>query len=437
MEPGTDESLVDRYYKIDETQRNLTKTLQKIGDGPNKEVYLSIIESANQELASMIEVPEVKAQLNVDYLKTQEELRQIDELAEAVLLGLVKRQIIQERRQEIINNPRYITQRESLGMIAVASMIELDDSLPESEEPIIFPESEHSSEELRKTIIPIVIIGSNLTINGSNQRISLKAPKNREKINDAKAFEKFIEIIADKKSLKISDLWKEVFPGETSSAQDMSYFRELLKNIKFNDEELISHNGKRGLGSGYLVNPKFDLVISHEEEKIEPVPIALNRKSREFSKEEFPFTDVELAVMLEYIRQNRDLIEGLEVFHDEEIDQIVHNIAASDIQIAISETRVGTHNKKPQLIDLRRNILDTMKQFVGNISWTEKALEKLDAEDVRAKITSAFTGKEGDNKLFLLYKNLTREFKVTHKIDKNGCVDEIKIIVNGEPIRKS
>ena len=114
MELEKHESLVERYYQIDETKRNLTETFRTIGDGPNKEMYLSVIESADQELLELIALPEVKDQLHIDYIKSQEELRQIDELAQAVLLGLVQNNIIQERRDQIINNPRYKTQRESL-----------------------------------------------------------------------------------------------------------------------------------------------------------------------------------------------------------------------------------------------------------------------------------------------------------------------------------
>lgn len=433
MELEKHESLVERYYQIDETKRNLTETFRTIGDGPNKEMYLSVIESADQELLELIALPEIRDQLHVDYLKSQEELKQIDELAQAVLLGLVQNNIIQDRRDQIINNPRYKTQRESLGIMAVASIAEFE----EIETPVVSLETEQSSETQRKTSIPVVIKLDNLIVNGSNRSISIKAPKKRVKINEAKAYERFIEIIADKKSVKISDLWKEVFPGENSSAQDMAYFRELLKKIKFNDEELISHNGKRGLGSGYQVNPKFDLVITHKEEEIEPVPIALNRKSREFSKEEFPFTDVELAVMLEFIRQNRDLIEGLEDFQDEMIDQIVDNIAFSDIEDAINSITAGLNNKKPQLIDLRRNIIDRMKKYIGSQDWTEKALEKLDDEDIRSLVTITFIGSDGDKKLFQLYKNLNREVTVIHKMDKNGCVDEIRLVVNGETITKA
>ncbi len=433
MELEKHESLVERYYQIDETKRNLTETFRTIGDGPNKEMYLSVIESADQELLELIALPEIRDQLHVDYLKSQEELKQIDELAQAVLLGLVQNNIIQDRRDQIINNPRYKTQRESLGIMAVASIAEFE----EIETPVVSLETEQSSETQRKTSIPVVIKLDNLIVNGSNRSISIKAPKKRVKINEAKAYERFIEIIADKKSVKISDLWKEVFPGENSSAQDMAYFRELLKKIKFNDEELISHNGKRGLGSGYQVNPKFDLVITHKAEEIEPVPIALNRKSREFSKEEFPFTDVELAVMLEFIRQNRDLIEGLEDFQDEMIDQIVDNIAFSDIEDAINSITAGLNNKKPQLIDLRRNIIDRMKKYIGSQDWTEKALEKLDDEDIRSLVTITFIGSDGDKKLFQLYKNLNREVTVIHKMDKNGCVDEIRLVVNGETITKA
>ena len=433
MELEKHESLVERYYQIDETKRNLKETFRTIGDGPNKEMYLSVIESADQELLELIALPEVKDQLHIDYIKSQEELRQIDELAQAVLLGLVQNNIIQERRDQIINNPRYKTQRESLGIMAVASIAEFE----ETETPEAYLETEQSSETQRKTSVPVLIKSNKLIVNGSNILISLMAPRKRQEINEAKAFERFIEIIADKKSVKISDLWKEVFPGENSSTQDMAYFRELLKKIKFNDEELISHNGKRGLGSGYQVNPKFNLVITHKEDEIIPVPIALNRKSREFSKEEFPFTDVELAVMLEFIRQNRDLIEGLEDFQDEMIDQIVDNIAFSDIEDAINSITAGLNNKKPQLIDLRRNIIDRMKKYIGSQDWTEKALEKLDDEDIRSLVTITFIGSDGDKKLFQLYKNLNREVTVIHKMDKNGCVDEIRLVVNGETITKA
>ena len=433
MELEKHESLVERYYQIDETKRNLKETFRTIGDGPNKEMYLSVIESADQELLELIALPEVKDQLHIDYIKSQEELRQIDELAQAVLLGLVQNNIIQERRDQIINNPRYKTQRESLGIMAVASIAEFE----ETETPEAYLETEQSSETQRKTSVPVVIKSNKLIVNGSNILINLMAPRKRQEINEAKAFERFIEIIADKKSVKISDLWEEVFPGENSSGQVMAYFRDILKKIKFNDEELISHNGKRGLGSGYQVNPKFNLVITHKEDEIIPVPIALNRKSREFSKEEFPFTDVELAVMLEFIRQNRDLIEGLEDFQDEMIDQIVDNIAFSDIEDAINSITAGLNNKKPQLIDLRRNIIDRMKKYIGSQDWTEKALEKLDDEDIRSLVTITFIGSDGDKKLFQLYKNLNREVTVIHKMDKNGCVDEIRLVVNGETIRKA
>ena len=261
------------------------------------------------------------------------------ELGPAVEAGLISKESVSEKSEELVKrietDPNASLAAKYLGYIAVSEGRNIDQGEVDFQESTEKqPEPEIKTEPIIQLKLTYsngaIVIGKNgKYIKTSNKTIETQRDYGPDRI-------KLLEVLINDDTgdfVKVTDLRRLAFGEQDVDNNALSQIRKWLDKLNFRRQPLIIHNGKRGKGSAYKVNPKMALQLVKQEvierqqqDTITIQPETDEQKIYETAPEVirvprsiFPLSRYESSVLATFLEMNNDLLEqiGLDKISEE------------------------------------------------------------------------------------------------------------------------
>ncbi len=243
-------SLIDERDKLGDMLGGATNVLRPVIE--------QAVETANTRIAGFEQDPDIQRKIRTYGRQIMQSLEEIDQLSTAVDLGLVDKDVIEQQKAGILSSER---NRHILNLYRRFDLIEQEASVvevsPQASEAISGKETDQ-----QYPAIEITIQEDGVKLGKTGKYIALSkayAKNQRDYSEERKAVLKVLVEHAGEEVI-VSDLWKEAFGDKEFERDEMSQIRGWLNQLTFRRQQIVQHNGKRGLGSAYVIsNPNVTI----------------------------------------------------------------------------------------------------------------------------------------------------------------------------------
>jgi hypothetical protein len=376
-------------------------------------LFEQAIKNAEEKIQEYQDKPGFKEALGSVALEIEGRLDSIAKLREAAKSGLLPEAEVSAKAAEIEADPRIKVIAKYIGAIAIAS---------ESEEKIDPVESpSHPEKEKQPVKMNLIIQGNTIRIGDRGKIVRFAIQEKSVSMAYAKSNEDLLRtlIISNESGLSPRQLWEQTYPEQKYSQDAIRNFRIWAQRLTYRNETLVEQS-KRGRGSTYSINPRFDISIIDKKvtKKIAPLKSPKPQEIEEgqvleiqdssnpenISENVFPLTLKESVIFAAFMNTYSDELTALGFAPIS--NEIFHNLLEE-----LGETSETTGPMKTEdLVLLRQDIVKKLYAFAQNEDALIDAiieLEKNNPNDPRLQLIDYIAEMESDEDRWKLLEELT------------------------------
>jgi hypothetical protein len=376
-------------------------------------LFEQAIKNAEEKIQEYQEKPGFKEALGSVALEIEGRLDSIADLREAAKSGLLPEAEVSAKAAEIEADPRIKVIAKYIGAIAIAS---------ESEEKIDPVESpSHPEKEKQPVKMNLIIQGNTIRIGDRGKIVRFAIQEKSVSMAYAKSNEDLLRtlIISNESGLSPRQLWEQTYPEQKYSQDAIRNFRIWAQRLTYRNETLVDQS-KRGRGSTYSINPRFDISIIDKKvtKKIAPLKSPKPQEIEEgqvleiqdssnpenISENVFPLTLKESVIFAAFMNTYSDELTALGFAPIS--NEIFHNLLEE-----LGEPSETTGPMKTEdLVLLRQDIVKKLYAFAQNEDALIDAiieLEKNNPNDPRLQLIDYIAEMESDEDRWKLLEELT------------------------------
>ena len=376
-------------------------------------LFEQAIKNAEEKIQEYQEKPGFKEALGSVALEIEGRLDSIAKLREAAKSGLLPEAEVSAKAAEIEADPRIKVIAKYIGAIAIAS---------ESEEKIDPVESpSHPEKEKQPVKMNLIIQGNTIRIGDRGKIVRFAIQEKSVSMAYAKSNEDLLRtlIISNESGLSPRQLWEQTYPEQKYSQDAIRNFRIWAQRLTYRNETLVDQS-KRGRGSTYSINPRFDISIIDKKvtKKIAPLKSPKPQEIEEgqvleiqdssnpenISENVFPLTLKESVIFAAFMNTYSDELTALGFAPIS--NEIFHNLLEE-----LGEPSETTGPMKTEdLVLLRQDIVKKLYAFAQNEDALIDAiieLEKNNPNDPRLQLIDYIAEMESDEDRWKLLEELT------------------------------
>ncbi len=376
-------------------------------------LFEQAIKNAEEKIQEYQEKPGFKEALGSIALEIEGRLDSIANLREAAKSGLLPEAEVSAKAAEIEADPRIKVIAKYIGAIAIAS---------ESEEKIDPVESpSHPEKEKQPVKMNLIIQGNTIRIGDRGKIVRFAIQEKSVSMAYAKSNEDLLRtlIISNESGLSPRQLWEQTYPEQKYSQDAIRNFRIWAQRLTYRNETLVDQS-KRGRGSTYSINPRFDISIIDKKvtKKIAPLKSPKPQEIEEgqvleiqdssnpenISENVFPLTLKESVIFAAFMNTYSDELTALGFAPIS--NEIFHNLLEE-----LGEPSETTGPMKTEdLVLLRQDIVKKLYAFAQNEDALIDAiieLEKNNPNDPRLQLIDYIAEMESDEDRWKLLEELT------------------------------
>ncbi len=343
--PTPEQDVLARYFEVAGERDNLSTLLDSATELV-RPVIETALQAADAELTSLESQKRVRQELTAVGEQVAASLSQIDALASAVELGLIKPEVVEAQREAIISDER---SARALDFMKRAGLLEgagvSVEKVPEPKTSKVPAEQKEQKTSNPEIVISIHGNGVRIGTRGKFVRLAGAGVELRDQRDYSEERKKVLKVLVENAGTELSatELWEAAFPGEELDRNVIRQIKNWFEGLTYRGVPIIVHNGKRGPGSAYSIpNPNVRVaeVVTTKSAKqaIDQESVAVTSPAEIVSTQtaavdaqlpvvespvevkkapvfpvKFPLSQAESAILAEFLDLKRDLLEAFDI----------------------------------------------------------------------------------------------------------------------------